>query len=83
MTARLRGYADDLEADPAGKAVEDRLDLIHRLKTKYGGSTEAVLETGKRARQELEMLEQHEAQMSGVVARLKEAESRVVTRQSN
>jgi DNA repair protein RecN (Recombination protein N) len=64
VTARLRGYADDLEADPARQAtVEDRLDLIHRLKTKYGGSTEAVLETGKRARQELEMLEQHEAQM--------------------
>jgi DNA repair protein RecN (Recombination protein N) len=79
VTARLRGYADDLEADPARQAtVEDRLDLIHRLKTKYGGSTEAVLETGKRARQELEMLEQHEAQMSGVVARLKEAESRVI-----
>jgi DNA repair protein RecN (Recombination protein N) len=57
VTARLRGYADDLEADPARQAtVEDRLDLIHRLKTKYGGSTE----------------------MSGVVARLKEAESRVI-----
>ena len=79
VTACLRGYADDLEADPARQAtVEDRLDLIHRLKTKYGGSTEAVLETGKRAKQELETLEQHEAQMSGVMKRLKEAEARVI-----
>jgi DNA repair protein RecN (Recombination protein N) len=79
VTACLRGYADDLEADPARQAtVEDRLDLIHRLKTKYGGSTEAVLETGKRAKQELETLEEHEAQMSGLLKRLNEAESRVI-----
>ncbi len=79
VAARLRGYADDLEADPERQAtVEDRLDLIHRLKIKYGGSTEAVLETGKRAKQELETLQQHEAQISGMVTRLKEAESRVI-----
>ena len=55
----------DLEADPARQTVvEDRLDSIQRLKTKYGGSVEAVLETGKRARQDLQTLEHHEAQMS-------------------
>ena len=41
--------------------VEDRLDLVKRLKAKYGGSVEAVMETALRARQELQALEHHGA----------------------
>ncbi len=50
LAGRLRDYAQQLEADPDRQAVvEDRLDLIQRLKKKYGGSVEAVLATGRRA----------------------------------
>ena len=43
LCGRLRDYAADLEADPARQGlVEDRLELIQRLKAKYGGSVEAV-----------------------------------------
>ena len=55
LCGRLRDYAADLEADPARQGlVEDRLELIQRLKAKYGGSIEAVLATGLRARQDLQ-----------------------------
>ncbi len=58
LAARVRDYADRLEADPARQEqVEDRLDLIHRLRKKYGGTIEAVLQTGLRAKEELSGLQ--------------------------
>lgn len=45
--------------DPAElDRVETRLDEIYRLKQKYGGSVEKVLEHGQAAREELESIEQ-------------------------
>jgi DNA repair protein RecN (Recombination protein N) len=79
LAGRLRGYADNLEADPARQAaVEDRLTLIQGLKKKYGDTIEAVEATASRARQELEMLENGEARLTELQARLKEAEARLV-----
>ena len=58
LAGRLRDYAQQLEADPDRQAVvEDRLDLIQRLKKKYGGSIEAVLVTGERVQEELHLLD--------------------------
>jgi DNA repair protein RecN (Recombination protein N) len=58
VALRLRDYAADLDADPARQGVvEDRLDLIHRLKAKYGGSVAAVLDTAARARHNLQAIE--------------------------
>ena len=54
----LRGYADRLDSDPMRlAAIEDRLALIQKLKKKYGGTVEAVLETHRRVREELEGLQ--------------------------
>ena len=40
----IRDYLDRLEADPDRlEQVESRIDLIHRLKRKYGSSLEEVL----------------------------------------
>ena len=36
--------------------MEERLDLIHKLKRKYGGSIEAVLAFAENARQQLETI---------------------------
>ena len=53
----LRGYAEGLDADPMRlSAIEDRVAVIQRMKKKYGGTIEAVLETHNRVRQELEQL---------------------------
>jgi DNA repair protein RecN (Recombination protein N) len=42
----LRGIVEKLEADPGRlEEVEERLDLVSRLKRKYGGSVESALAT--------------------------------------
>jgi DNA repair protein RecN (Recombination protein N) len=75
VAGRLRDYAADLDADPSRQAVvEDRLDVIQRLKTKYGGSLEAVLDTAGRARQDLQVMENHAGRIAEVTKRLDAAE---------
>jgi DNA repair protein RecN (Recombination protein N) len=74
LAARLRDYAEELESDPGRQtAVEDRLDLIQRLKKKYGGSIEAVIEFGTRVKGELQALAAHDDTVSALTARLEEA----------
>lgn len=48
-------YADSIQADPARlQAVEERLDLLDRLKKRYGGDLDAAIEFGTSARRRLE-----------------------------
>jgi DNA repair protein RecN (Recombination protein N) len=80
LAGRLRNYAQQLEADPDRQAVvEDRLDLIQRLKKKYGGSVEAVLMTGRRVQEELQLLDNREERMAELTARLDEEGGRLRT----
>ena len=54
----LRAYRETLEDDPARReTVEARLDLIARLRRKYGEGVEAMLEYEQSARQRLEAIE--------------------------
>lgn len=79
LCGRLRDYAADLEADPARQGlVEDRLELLQRLKAKYGGSVEAVLATGERARQDLLAMEDHEGRIADLTKGLEAAERSVL-----
>jgi DNA repair protein RecN (Recombination protein N) len=74
LAGRLRNYADHMEADPDRQAVlEDRLDLIQRLKKKYGGSMEAILTAGDRAKAELLALESRESRSAEVTAQIQAA----------
>ena len=51
----LRGYLDEIEFNPRRlEQVENRLELIHQMKRKYGGSIEAAIEYGKNTREQLE-----------------------------
>jgi DNA repair protein RecN (Recombination protein N) len=80
LAGRLRDYAQQLEADPDRQAVvEERLDLIQRLKKKYGGSVEAVLVTGRLAQEELLLLDNREARIAELTARLDEEDRRLRT----
>ncbi len=54
----LRDYAERLDADPSRLvAVEDRLALIQKMKRKYGGTMESVLETHTRVKGDLERIQ--------------------------
>jgi DNA repair protein RecN (Recombination protein N) len=79
LSGRLRDYADDLDADPARLGlVEDRWDLLQRLKAKYGGSVETVLAAAARARDDLEAMEDHANRSADLMKRL-EAAHRVMS----
>ncbi len=64
----LRDYLEEIEFNPKKlDEVEERLDLIHSLVRKYGGSIPAVLSYGAEARKQLEMI-------SGASERIQELE---------
>ncbi|MFQ5677863.1 MAG: DNA repair protein RecN [Gemmatimonadota bacterium] len=55
---RLGAYGSEVEHDPDRlHAVQSRLDLLFRLKSKYGGGIEEVIAAGREARREIEGME--------------------------
>jgi len=53
----LRNYLEEIEFNPKRlDEVEERLDLIHSFKRKYGGSIPAVIASGTEARKQLETI---------------------------
>ncbi len=51
----LRDYLEEIEFNPKRlEEVEERLDLLHSLSRKYGGSLEKVIASGEEARAQLE-----------------------------
>ncbi|HEY6637249.1 MAG TPA: DNA repair protein RecN [Solirubrobacterales bacterium] len=58
LASELRGYADGIEAEPGGlEQVEERLEVIDRLKRKHGGSIESVLAHAEHCRAEIDSIE--------------------------
>ncbi len=80
LARSLRGYLETIEYDPKRlNIVEERLDLLHRLTRKYGGTIEAVLAYAVEARRQLEHISnateriaQLEAEEANLLARLSE-----------
>ncbi len=69
ISADLRGYLDEVEFNPRRlEQVENRLELIHQLKRKYGSSIEAVLAFGQSARQQLENISHAEERIAELQA---------------
>jgi DNA repair protein RecN (Recombination protein N) len=57
LSRNIRDYLEGIEYNPKRLAqVEERIDLIHNLKRKYGDDLETVLIFGENARQELEAI---------------------------
>jgi len=77
VSAELRDYGEDLEADPAALlAIEERLEAIDKLERKHGGSVESVLEHADRCRAEIARLEGAEVRGAEAEAALAEAGGR-------
>lgn len=65
LARSLRTYRDTLEFDPRRlDEIEERLDVLARLKRKYGGSIEAVLDYARRAETELETITHSEERLA-------------------
>jgi DNA repair protein RecN (Recombination protein N) len=72
---RFGDYAETVEYDPARlEAVRARLDLLYRLRSKYGPAIADVIETAHRAQEELALVD-------GADLRRKEVEDALATAQ--
>jgi DNA repair protein RecN (Recombination protein N) len=57
----LRGYREEIEFNPVRLAqIEERLNLLRRLRKKYGDSVEEILGLAIRLEQDIDALEHHE-----------------------
>jgi DNA repair protein RecN (Recombination protein N) len=75
LTRELRDYMEQIEFNPKRlEQVEERLDLIHNLKRKYGGSIDAILAYAVDAKKQLDMI----AHASERIAELEAEESRLL-----
>jgi len=64
LQSELSRYADKVDVDPARlQELEERLNLIHALKRKYGASLPEVIAFGEEAKRQLQGLESRDAEL--------------------
>lgn len=78
MVERLRAYLKSIEINEGRlDAVEARLDLLNRLKRKYGGSLEAVRQKQAQSASELAAVEHIGAEVEAAESRLTELHAQI------
>jgi DNA repair protein RecN (Recombination protein N) len=71
LQAELSRYSDRAEIDPARlQQLEERLNLIHSLKRKYGATIAEVIAFGEEAARKLHSLEQRETELDRINSEL-------------
>jgi DNA repair protein RecN (Recombination protein N) len=79
LQSGLRHYAESIELDPARlQQLEERLNVIHSLKRKYGGTVPDVIAFGEEARRKLEALESRDAQLAKLNAELDALQKKLI-----
>lgn len=67
LRSEMSHYADRLDVDPSRLAeLEERLDLLHSLRRKYGATVERILAFGEDARRQLQQLEGRDAELARI-----------------
>lgn len=76
LQSELSRYLDKIDLDPARlQELEERLNLIHALKRKYGATLAEVIAFGETASQKLQQLEQRETELARLNQALKKLET--------
>lgn len=76
LQSELSRYLDKIDLDPARlQELEERLNLIHALKRKYGATLTEVIAFGETASQKLQQLEQRETELARLNQALKKLET--------
>ena len=78
LARAMRDYRDGVEYNPQRlQEIEDRLELLHNLKRKYGDSLDEVIAYAQRAQQELDLIshseertEELQAEEQGLLAQM-------------
>jgi len=80
LQTELSRYADKVDVDPARLAeVEERLNLIHSLKRKYGATLAEVIAFGDEAKTKLQSLESRDAELARLNAALEKLDSEIAS----
>jgi DNA repair protein RecN (Recombination protein N) len=78
LQAELSHYAEKISIDPARLAeLEERLDLIHSLKRKYGSTIEEIIAFGDEARKKLQSLESRDEELARLNADLDKLDAEI------
>ncbi len=74
----LRSYASAIEADPGRLAeIEERLDLLQKLKRKYGATIADVIAFGEESAREQETLTNSEERLAELAGEIEDLKSRI------
>ena len=80
LQSAVSHYADKVEVDPARLAeLEERLNLIHSLKRKYGATIVEVIAFGDEAKLKLTALESRDAELARLNAALEKLGAEIVS----
>jgi DNA repair protein RecN (Recombination protein N) len=80
LQTELSRYADKVDVDPARLAeMEERLNLLHTLKRKYGATLAEVIVFGAEAKQKLVALESRDAELARLHAALKKLDAEILS----
>jgi DNA repair protein RecN (Recombination protein N) len=75
----LSRYADKVDVDPARLAeLEERLNLLHSLKRKFGATLAEVIAFGDEAKQKLQTLESRDAELARLNAALEKLDAEIL-----
>jgi len=78
LQTELSRYADKVDVDPARLAeLEERLNLIHSLRRKYGATLMEVISTGEEAKRKLQSLETRDAELARLNAALAKLDAEI------
>jgi len=81
LQSELSRYAERLENDPERlQELEQRINLIHSLRRKYGPSLAEVIAFGEEAQRNLQSLEQRDVEVARLNAELEKVESEILAR---
>jgi DNA repair protein RecN (Recombination protein N) len=79
LQTELSRYADKVEVDPARLAeLEERLNLLHSLKRKFGATLAEVIAFGDEAKQKLHSLESRDAELARLNAALGKLDAEIL-----
>lgn len=78
LQTELSRYAEKISVDPARLAeLEERLDLIHSLKRKYGATIDEINAFGEEAQKKLQSLEGRDAELARLNSELKKLDAEI------
>ena len=79
LQSAVSHYADKVEVDPARLAeLEERLNLLHSLKRKYGATLAEVIAFGDEASAKLQALESRDAELARLNAALEKLDAEIL-----